>query len=122
MNPIKNSKNIKLNEKLKFNSSYLRQTLLTQAQFFLRESQESNQLSLVTTLDSEKWTQADVSMERQGQINCVFYKVEQEEKDAKTLTRLQFSNTSSTTEINNLETVDEIEKPTRKNNIVLEDK
>jgi len=57
-------------ERLSGRSCYgLRSSLLAQAKAFLEHRQEANKTSLAAALDSEKWTQADVSSERQAAID-----------------------------------------------------
>lgn len=57
-------------EKISGRSCYgLRSTLLAQAKAFLEHKQEAQMASLVATLDSEKWNQADVSAERQRELS-----------------------------------------------------
>ena len=46
----------------------LRSTLVGQAKYFLERKHEGNMSSLAAALDSERWTQCDVSQERQNMI------------------------------------------------------
>jgi hypothetical protein len=57
-------------EKVSGRSCYgLRSTLLAQAKAFLEQRQEQNLTNLAAALDSEKWTQAEVSFERQKGVD-----------------------------------------------------
>jgi len=47
----------------------LRSTLLSQAKAFVERRHEGNMSSLVATLDGERWTQCDVSAERQATLH-----------------------------------------------------
>lgn len=51
-----------------YKATALRSTLLAQAKAFVERQHESNMSSLVAALDSERWTQCDVSSERQGAL------------------------------------------------------
>ena len=55
-------------EKLSGRSSTLRSTLLAQAKAFVERKHESNMSALVAALDSERWTQCEVSAERQDAL------------------------------------------------------
>jgi hypothetical protein len=47
-----------------YKATALRSTLLAQAKAFVERQHESNMSSLVAALDSERWTQCDVSLVR----------------------------------------------------------
>ncbi len=47
----------------------LKSTLLTQAKLFVEHLHEENMAQLLAALDSERWVQADVGPERQGEID-----------------------------------------------------
>jgi vacuolar protein sorting-associated protein 54 len=51
-----------------YKATALRSTLLAQAKAFVERQHVSNMSSLVAALDSERWTQCDVSAERQGAL------------------------------------------------------
>ena len=56
-------------EKLSGTKAYgLRSTLLAQTKAFVERKHENNMTALVSALDSEKWTQCDVSAERQASL------------------------------------------------------
>jgi len=56
-------------EKASGNKAYgLRSTLLAQAKAFVERKHESNMSALVAALDSERWSQCDVSSERQAAL------------------------------------------------------
>lgn len=55
-------------EKMSGKPSALRSTLLTQAKSFMERRHESNMSALAASLDSERWTQCDVSTERQDSL------------------------------------------------------
>ena len=55
-------------ETLSGRSSTLRSTLLAQAKAFVERKHESNMSALVAALDSEKWSQCEVSAERQDAL------------------------------------------------------
>lgn len=50
-------------------ASALRSTLLAQAKAFIERKHESNMSALAAALDSERWTQCEVSAERQGALS-----------------------------------------------------
>ncbi|KAL7580100.1 hypothetical protein ACA910_012861 [Epithemia clementina (nom. ined.)] len=52
-------------ELTKYRAATLRSTLLAQAKSFIERRHDSNMSALVAALDSERWTQCDVSIERQ---------------------------------------------------------
>jgi len=57
-------------EKISGSSAYtIRQALLAQTSSFLAYLHDQSKLTLTSTLDNEKWTQCDVSAERQGTID-----------------------------------------------------
>ena len=56
---------LELEELSSYKATGLRSTLLAQAKAFVERQHESNMSSLVAALDSERWTQCDVSAERQ---------------------------------------------------------
>ena len=51
-----------------FKASVLRSTLLAQAKSFIERNHDSNMSALVAALDSERWSQCDVSIERQAAL------------------------------------------------------
>lgn len=51
------------------NTSALRSTLLAQAKAFVERKHESNMSALAAALDSERWVQCEVSVERQDALN-----------------------------------------------------
>jgi vacuolar protein sorting-associated protein 54 len=55
-------------EKMSGKASTLRSTLLAQAKAFVERKHESNMSALVAALDSERWTQCEVSAERQDAL------------------------------------------------------
>ena len=57
-----------LEERTGHKASALRSTLLAQAKAFLERKHESNMSALAAALDSERWTQCDVSPERQAAL------------------------------------------------------
>lgn len=59
---------IQLEKLSDFKATGLRSTLLAQAKAYVERQHESNMSSLVAALDSERWTQCDVSAERQAAL------------------------------------------------------
>jgi vacuolar protein sorting-associated protein 54 len=59
---------LELEDMSNYKATALRSTLLAQAKAFVERQHESNMSSLVAALDSERWTQCDVSAERQAAL------------------------------------------------------
>ena len=59
---------LELENESDYKATALRSTLLAQAKAFVERQHESNMSSLVAALDSERWTQCDVSADRQAAL------------------------------------------------------
>uniref|UniRef100_A0A7S2YIS7 Vacuolar protein sorting-associated protein 54 C-terminal domain-containing protein n=1 Tax=Entomoneis paludosa TaxID=265537 RepID=A0A7S2YIS7_9STRA len=57
-----------LEELTGYKASVVRSTLLAQAKAFIERKHDSNMSALVAALDSERWSQCDVSIQRQGAL------------------------------------------------------